>query len=420
MQILLVIVLCMSALSCGVDKFSARSPAARGSFGGEVRPPVDYYRALLATRFNAKHKSTPHGTVFLNFGGGEVFRGFDKKESFLPCNKKVVVSPASMGRGEQESIYDELAEFFNAEDVPLDVVMDEPLAGDYSTVHIGGWYHSLGCRGQPVLGSAPSDHGNVHPADIGFVFNAELELLTAATAHVIGRMIGLPLQNQADDTIMGRHIDNNTPLVLNEQARQILRTQHTAAARIAADELPGNVLVSAIGAVLDEIEQDEVLDISALQAELRLSVPEEVTLPGLARSLTAIHMLGLDGYDFKKSSKWGKVKDVLTDVLKETVIKSVKKPRDVRDNVTAAIADVLGDAWGKRKNDSKNRQHRRLTALPNLTALLELDHLTASAQLFPLLQAQRQLIERDFSGAEYDSMQSLLKVGYFQRLAELP
>ncbi len=420
MQILLMIVLLMSALSCGVDEFSARSPFARGSFGGEVRPPVDYYRSLLAARFNASNKSTPHGKVFLNFSGGEVFRGFDKKESFLPCNKKVVISSASIGMGEQESIYDELAEFFNAEDIPLDLVMDEPFEGDYSTVHIGGWYHSLGCRGQPVLGSAPSDHGNVNPADIGFVFNAELELLTPAIAHVIGRMIGLPLQNQADDTIMGRHIDNNTPLVLNEQARQILRTQRTAAARIASDELPGNVFISAIGSVLDEIEQDEVLDISMLQAELLLIVPEEVKLTGLARSLTAIHMLGLDGYDFKKSGKWGKVKDVLTDVLKETVIKSVKKPNDVGNNVSSSISDVLNDVLGNNKNDRQNIQNRHLTELPNLAVLLELDNLISPAQLFPILQVQRQLIERDFSGAEYDSMQSLLKLGYFQRLSELP
>lgn len=66
MQILLMIVLLMSALSCGVDEFSARSPFARGSFGGEVRPPVDYYRSLLAARFNASNKSTPHGKVFLD------------------------------------------------------------------------------------------------------------------------------------------------------------------------------------------------------------------------------------------------------------------------------------------------------------------------------------------------------------------
>lgn len=418
MQVLLVIMLLTSALSCGVHEFSARSPMAQGSFGREMRPPADYYRALLADHFNGQSNHIAHGKVFLNFSGGEVFRGFGKKESFIPCNKSAVISPASASVSEQESIYDELVKFFNAEDMQLDLVMDEPFEGDYSTVHIGGWYHSLGCRGQPVLGSAPSDHGNVNPADIGFVFNNEPELLTPAVAHVIGRIIGLPIQNQADDTIMGRFIDSNTPLVLNEQARQILRTQHNAAARIAADDLPGNVLVSAIGSVLDDIEQDEMLDISPLQAELRQFIPATVKLPELARSLTAIHQLGLDGYDFKKSGKLGKVKGILTEVLKKTVIKSVKKPRDVKGNITSSIADAIGDALGKNKN--KDTQDRHLTALPNLAVLLELDNLSTPAQLFPLLQAQRQLIKRDFNGAEYDSMQSLLKVGYFQRLSELP
>lgn len=417
MQTLLMIVLLSAMLSCGVDELSARLPAARGSFGGEVRPPRDYYRVLLAARFSAKHNRTSPGKIFLNFSGGEVFKGFDKKESFLPCNKKVVINPAPLGIGAQASIYDELAEFFNAEGVPLDLVLDEPLEGEYSTVYIGGWYHSLGCRGQAVLGSAPSDHGDVNPADIGFVFNTELELLTPAIAHVIGRMSGLPLQNRADDTIMGRHIDTNTPLVLNEQARQILRTQHTAAARVAADELPGKVFVDAIGAVLDDIEQDEVLDISSLQAELRLIVPAALNLPGLARGLTAVRVLGLDGYDFKKSGKFGKVKDIISEVLKETVLESVKKPRDVRGNLADALAAVLRGTAGKNKNTKRNQP---LTELPHLAMLLELDNLTAPAQLFPLLRAQRRLLARDFSGAEYDSMQSLLKVGYFQRLAELP
>lgn len=144
MQTLLMIVLFSATLSCGVDELSARLPAARGSFGGEVRPPLDYYRTLLAARFSAKHDRRSPGKIFLNFSGGEVFKGFDKKESFLPCNKKVVINPAPLGIGAQTSIYDELAEFFNAEDVPLDLVLDEPLEGEYSTVHIGGWYHSLG------------------------------------------------------------------------------------------------------------------------------------------------------------------------------------------------------------------------------------------------------------------------------------
>ena len=416
MQMLLMIISLILA-SCGADELSSRLPSAHGSFGGEVRPPVEYYRALLAARFNGQHQQTTHGKIFLNFSGGEVYRGFDHKESFLPCKKKAVISSAPLSVKEQESIYDELAEFFTTENIMLDLVMDEPFEGDYSTVYIGGWHHSLGCNGQPVLGSAPSDHGDVNPADVGFVFNNEPKLLTPAIAHVIGRMSGLPVQNQADDTIMGRFMDSHTPLVLNEQARQMLRTQRTASARIAADELPGNVLINTIGTVLDDIEQDEVLDISLLQTELRLIVPEAIKLPGLNRALTALHMLGLDGHDFKESGKFGKVKDILADVLKKTVIESVKKPRDVKGNIASSIADVLGDVLGKNKN--KDIRDQRLTELPNLTVLLELDDLTAPPQLFPLLQAQQQLIELDFSGSEYDSMQSLLKVGYFQRLAEL-
>ena len=194
-----------------------------------------------------------------------------------------------------------------------------------------------------------------------------------------------------------------------------MRNQHTAAARIAGDELPGEIFISTISTTLGELDADEVLDITPLQGELRVLMPAEVKLPALARALSAIHVLGLDNEDFKKSGKWGKIKSVLGKVLKKTIIKSVQKPRDVRGNISSSIADVLGDTLQK----NKTTQKRRLTRLPNLTSLLELDTLTESAQLFPMLQAHRQLLDHQH-GTEYDSMLSLLKVGYFQRLAEMP
>ena len=416
MQTLLTMLLLVSMVNCGVDELSARLSSVQGNFGNEVRPPMDYYRALLTARVNDNITSNAsYGKVFLNFGGGEIFRGFGKNQSFIPCDTSVVISPAVLTIEEQESIFDEARNLFNTEDVPLALVLDEPLTGDYSTVHIGGWYHSLGCRGQAVLGTAPSDHGNVNPADVGFVFNNERELLPRAIAHVVGRMSGLPLQNQANN-IMGRHISAHTPLVLSEQERQILRNQHSTAARIAGDDLPGEIFISAISTTLGELDADEVLDITPLQGELRVLVPAAVKLPALARALSAIHALGLDREDFnKKSGKWGKIKSALGKVLKKTLIKSVQKPRDVRANVSSSIADVLGDAWQK----NKKTQARRLRRLPNLTSLLELDALTESAQLFPMLQAHRQLLNHQH-GTEHDSMLSLLKVGYFQRLAEMP
>ena len=419
MQMLLMTMLLIFVVSCGVDDFSARSPSAQGSFGGEVRPPADYYRALLVARFHQRHDNSAdtHNKVFLNFGGGEIVRGFGKNESFLPCNKSAVISPAQLNIKTQESIYDELADFFNAEDAHLDLVLDEPLSGDYSTVHIGGWPHALGCREQALLGSAPSDRGNVNPADVGFVFNTDEELMPAAIAHVIGRMLGLPVQNQADDTIMARHIDTHTPLVLNEQARQTLHNQRRAAARVANDDLPGQVFVHAIGSVLDDIDPDEEVDIRPIQAELRLIVPDEIKLPGLERALTAIYMLGLESGDFKKNGNWNKVRDALTSVFKKAIAKSIKNPRDVSGNVSSSVADVLGNAWGK--NKTNNTEEQRITELPDISALLELDALTDSAQLFPLLDAQRQMIDHNFNKMESSSLQSLLKVGYFQRIYEL-
>ena len=417
MQILLTMLLLISVVGCGVDELSARLPSAQGSFGNETRPPTGYYRALLASRFNVKDMAgTDYSKVFLNFGGGEVFRGFEKNESFLLCNDSVTINPAALTVGEQEAIFDEVRNFFNVEDVPLDLVLDEPLRGDYSTVHIGGWHHSLGCRGHKVLGSAPSDHGNVNPADVGFVFNNTQELLPRAIAHVVGRMNGLPLQNQAHDSVMGRHISAHTPLTLSEQERQILREQHNATAHIAGDELPGEIFIDTISATLDELDADEVLDIKPLQGELRVLVPAEVKLPALARALTAIHVLGFDSDTFKKSNKWSKIKSILGKVLKNTILNSITKHKDVRGNVAESISEVLGNTLRK----DKDTQERRLTRLPDLSTLLEIDTLTSRAQLFPMMQAQRQWLDHNLTGTEHDSMLSLLKVGYFQRLTEMP
>ena len=260
-----------------------------------------------------------------------------------------------------------------------------------------------------MLGSAPSDHGNVNPADIGFVFNNTPNVLPRAIAHVVGRISGLPLQSQAQDTIMSRHIHAHTPMVLSEQERQILRSQNSATVHIGSDELPGEIFISTVSETLDELDSDEVLDISLLERELRVLVPDTVKLPALARSLSAIYVLGLDHEAFKKRSKWNKVKSILGKVLKKTIIRSVQKPRDVRGNITKSIADVLGN----NEDRSNNRQDRRLTRLPNLTSLLELDNLTNNAQLFPMLQAQRQLLDHNLSGIEHDSMLSLLKLVIF-------
>ena len=416
MQILLVMSLLVAMAGCGVDELSSRLSSTQGSFGNEIRPPAGYYRTLLADRFNNDSSGVTHSKIFLNFGGSEIYRGFDKNESFIPCNKRVSISPASLTSREQESIFDEVRNLFNAEDVPLDLVLDEPLSGDYSTVHIGGWHHSLGCRGQAVLGYAPSDHGNVNPADIGFVFNNTQNVLPRAIAHVVGRISGLPLQSQAQDTIMSRHIHAHTPMVLSEQERQILRSQHTATVHIGSDELPGEIFISTVSETLDELDADEILDISPLQGELRALVPASVKLPALSRSLSALHVLGFDHEAFKKRSKWNKLKSILGKVLKKTIVRSIQKPRDMRGNVAKSIADVLGNTQDERNN----KRDRRLTRLPDLTRLLELDNLTNNAQLFPMLQAHRQLLDHNLSGAEHDSMLSLLKVGYFQRLATMP
>ncbi len=416
MQVLLATVLLFSIAGCGADELSGRFPAAYGSFGNEMRPPTDYYRALLVTRFNTNDTTvTSDRKVFLNFGGGEIYKGFDKNQSFILCNEAITINPAALTVREQEEVFDEVKKLFSVADAPLSLVLDEPLTGDYSTVHIGGEHHALGCQSQPVLGIAPSDQGDVNPADVGFVFSNMRELLPHAIAHVVGRVSGLPLQNNARDTVMARHISNHTPLVLRAQERQILRTQHTAAARVASDKLPGETFISTISAMLGELDKDEMLDIGPLQEELRTIVPTTVKLPALARALSVIHILGLDQESLKQNGKWGTLKNILGKVLKNTIIKSVQKPRAVRNNVSTSIADALGDAW--QKNKSASKQDRRLTRLPDLARLLELDTLHESAQLFPLLHAQRQLLARTVDGTEHDSMLSLLKVGYFQQLA---
>ena len=418
MQVLLLMIPLL--LSCGNDALSLRSPSAYGSFGSETRPPADYYRALLTARFNARPEARQNispAKVFLHFGGAEVVRGFASDESFLPCNERAIVSPTALSIAAQEDVYDELAAFFRSEDVELDLVLDEPFSGDYSTLHVGGRYYALGCRGQEVLGAVPSDHGDVNPADIGFVFDRgheEQDLLTRAIAHAIGRMVGLPVHNREDTTIMGRQLRASTPLVLSEQERQIFRARHADIFdHLLGDELPGEIFVNAVSTVLAEVDYDEVLDITPLQQQLRVIVPDAVQLPDLDRALTAVADLGLEAGDFRRNNSWRKIKRVFTSVLRKSVRKSIDQPSDLKGNVVSSIDDVFGD----KLKDSKHTQ--RLTKLPDLSALLGLDTL-ANAQLFPLLTAHRQLLARTLDRQERDSMESLLKVGYFQRLHGIP
>ena len=67
MQILLVMLLLVSVIGCGADELSTRLSSTHGSFGNEIRPPTNYYRALLADRFNRRQHSGDPQQDFLEF-----------------------------------------------------------------------------------------------------------------------------------------------------------------------------------------------------------------------------------------------------------------------------------------------------------------------------------------------------------------
>ena len=185
------------------DQESTTSESTPYKLGKAVVPPAEYGDAVFKEAMD-EAAANPNAlfsvlgepqTLFLNFQGAEVLKGFGRGQSFLPCTDSVNVPGGGFSGSQIQQIVGMVSGYFGDANVDLDVTSIMPLSGDFTTVHVGGTPDVLGCDlGQNVLGMAPLDLGNINLNDTAFVFGdgqGNLQNIATAIAHQAGLSFGL-------------------------------------------------------------------------------------------------------------------------------------------------------------------------------------------------------------------------------------
>lgn len=393
----------VAVVGCGDVVLSTRElpELTQGNFLVEVVPPVDYYRQGLVSRFhNIERQEDNSRQFFINFRGGEVTQGVESGQSFLPCQQRATVPVSRFDHEAQMIVVGALADFFAKYKLSKDlqVVIDRPQLDSYSTVHVGGSYRKvLGCNDEKnVLGHAPTDDGDINPIDVGFVFDkhGDGDLLLRAIVHVIGRMSGLATTNRSDE-VMSLTMSAVTPLRFSSQTLAVRKTEQSSPT---GSHLAGHDFLVALADKLSDTDDDDDDTLSPIFAErLRSGVPDSVETPGLERVVAVL---------LPKDKKNNKIsfKGILGQIVRKTVAKKF-------GNTSASILDAILSSDGKGKTSSQQ--------FLDFSQLLELDQIDRFAELFPMLDQHLNLTEKIATDEDRQSLQSVLKVGYFQRLAEI-
>lgn len=189
--------LAMLAAGCGVEPPGDSHIEAKDGCHEKVVPPQAYYDALMeqkTTQLGLVDAKAPH-VLFVNFDGATVKKGFKRAESFILCAAEATIPASNLSPVDRDEVIARVSEHFKAAGVALNVVASKPAGGDYTTMHVGGSYGTLGCtESRSTLGIAPFDDRNANRNDVGFVFDAfeaDAGVLADTIAHEAGHSFGL-------------------------------------------------------------------------------------------------------------------------------------------------------------------------------------------------------------------------------------
>ena len=196
--------------SCGSPTSTSRmgSGDGNGLRGRDkiMTPPKEYYDSLMSERMQLASTgalaTAKEQVLWINFNGATVQQGYTRGTSFLPCKDSVSIPASGIGAADQQIILNKVAEFYSNAGTKVSITFDQPASGDFTTIHVGGNYGTLGCAGgSAVAGIAPFDVSNANPNDIGFVFTntRDVEALAETIAHESGHSFGLDHTDNKSD-----------------------------------------------------------------------------------------------------------------------------------------------------------------------------------------------------------------------------
>jgi hypothetical protein len=162
-----------------------------------IVPPKEYYDALFErtiSELDTYNLADSIQILYVNFGGATITKGYGSGQSFIPCKNQSTIPTSGLNPTDQGNIIQMVQDFYDDASADILVVDQMPATGPFTTIHTGGSYSDLGCRGGGVLGVAPYDRGNANLNDIGFAFTKGVSsnLVVAETiAHEAGHSFGL-------------------------------------------------------------------------------------------------------------------------------------------------------------------------------------------------------------------------------------
>lgn len=274
------------------DSADATAAAGLSVLGDVITPPRAYYEALLGftlqqiddDSFNlAATGQDP--VLFLNFDGATVGRGYAWSQSFLVCSQTAVIPAQTFTQEERAMIVATVQSAYTDAGRSLDVVTDRPTRGAYTTIHVANAKTDLGCVGGKTFGLAPFDKQNANPNDVAFVFSQGVAAddLAAAVIHSYGLTLGL--RNMEAGPRVVAHLD------LSDAQSGATSIAGIPVLPGALSGLPGLAQIGAIAMLLQNIDPNQVVDVTKLLPLLLQVLPglaQQSNLPGLDKVITIL------------------------------------------------------------------------------------------------------------------------------------
>jgi hypothetical protein len=414
-------------------------------------------------------KSSGQNTLFLNFDGVTLTKGYGAGHSILICSDEVELKPSSLKLSTAEAIVDSVQDALDFAGTDVFVTASEPRGGEYTTIHLAESSEDIGCRQSRSLGTAILDLGNGIQNDIAFAYThgvRNVKMISFAVLHQAGLTYGLEQVNDPSNYMHGNYsstaagfgqVSDSGSRESHNNATQLAENLAPAATKLklialqagssapipGLEQLPGSLkqmpgidVIASLGAILQTYNPDMKLDISNLLSDI------DATIPGGLANITNIG--GLQGIEDALAVIITSAQAAAQDQgvsLEEAGVASVLKvflnPSSLQANDLLNIAGIaakiglaassgdwssvlmmaaealleggLGDVLGGGSSASG-----QLAQLPDFSELLSLDSVEDFATLMATLETQATVVQNNYQGRARQSLMSLLKVGYSQ------